>query len=73
MDEKSKVLVLGFQDDKGNNVSITINKPVIGLTGSEVSSAMDGMIASQSYGKEGFIKTKVSAKYVTQNEQGVTL
>lgn len=69
----SKVLVLSFTDTNGKSVSITINNPDLSVDGETVSAAMDQMIAATCYGKEAIISNKVSAKFVTLQNQSVTL
>lgn len=68
-----KVLVLTFADTNGKSVSVTINNPDTSVDGEMVSAKMDAMIVSAAYGKEALIANKVSAKFVTLQNQAVAL
>ena len=66
MEITKKTLVLGFTNALGKNVSLTINDPAEGLTGSTVKEAMDAIIASNALGADSLVANKVDAKYVIQ-------
>ena len=52
---------------------LTITKPKEGLTSDEISSAMTDIIAANALGEDSLVATKVSAKYVVQQTEAITL
>ena len=68
-----KNLVLTFGTGAGKEVKITIAKPKEGLASGEISSAMTDIIAANALGEDSLVTTKVSAKYVVQQTEAITL
>lgn len=68
-----KSLVLTFGTAGSKEVSLTISKPVSGLTGSEVTAVMDRVIAANAYGDGDIVNQKLGAKYVTQQVDEIVL
>lgn len=68
-----KNLVLGFTTISGGNLKLTINAPRQDMEGAEIGAAMDAIIASGVLGEEEVAAHKVSAKYVTQQEEEIEL
>lgn len=68
-----KVLVLGFKTTNGKTESVTINQPAEGIGAEIVVTAMEEMIAAGCYGKDGLIAEKASAKFVTLQNQSISL
>ena len=68
-----KSLVLTFGTGAGKEVKLTIAKPKTDLTSDEISVAMTDIIAANALGEDGLVATKVSAKYVVQQTEAITL
>ena len=68
-----KVLVLGFTNAIGKNVSVTVNEPVANASGEVISSVMDEIISSGALGEDGVVCNKIDAKYVVQQEEKIEI
>lgn len=68
-----KTLVMTFTTPAGGEVKLTINKPKEGLTGSNVSSAMDAIIATKALGESQLVTDKADAKFVIQETESLDL
>lgn len=68
-----KSLVLNFGTTGSKELKLAINKPAEGLTGTQIATVMDRIIAAQAYGKEALVDQKLSAKYVVQQVDEVAL
>ena len=68
-----KNLVLAFTTSSGGNLKLTINAPKPDMEGTEIAAAMDAIIDTGVLGKEEVAAHRVSATYVTQEEQEVEL
>lgn len=68
-----KVLVLGFETATGKTINLTINKPKEGMEGTEVFKAMESIVAAKALGEDALINSSISAKYVTQEEDALSL
>ncbi|WP_069999254.1 DUF2922 domain-containing protein [Cellulosilyticum sp. I15G10I2] len=68
-----KSLVLTFKTAGNKEVSLTITKPSNGITGQDISTAMDTMIAAGGYGDGDLVTEKLTAKYVTQQVENISL
>lgn len=73
MKETRRVLVLGFVNEIGKNVSLTINDPADNLTGEAIGSVMEEIIASVALGDEALVANKTDAKYVIQQIDEIAL
>ena len=68
-----KTLVLGFTTGAGENLKLTINAPKEELEGTDISAAMDEIIATNVFGNQETAQNKTSAKYVIQQEDEIEL
>lgn len=68
-----KTLILGFTTSAGESIKLTINAPKEGMEGTEISAAMDQIIAANALGEEGTASNKATAKYVIQEVDEVEL
>lgn len=75
MEVKRKTLVLSFVSGIGEVVNVSINNPNDQLEASEISAAMDQMIASQALGCDSSQRPvdKKAAKYVVQQQEEISL
>ena len=68
-----KNLVLTFKTGAGKEVKLTLTKPKESLAGSEINTAMTDIIEANALGEDGVVATKVSANYVVQQTEAITL
>lgn len=68
-----KVLVLCFGTDAGKQMSLTIKKPGDTLEGTDIKAAMERIVQTGAFGEEAVATTSLSAKYVKQEVEEVTL
>lgn len=68
-----RTLIMAFGTPAGGEVKLTINKPKDGLTGSQISAAMDQIIASNALGEAQLVSTKNDAKFVIQETESIEL
>ena len=68
-----KSLVLTFGTVGSKEVTLTITKPSDTLTGVNIASAMDQIIAANAYGDGDVVNQKLAAKYVTQQVDAIAL
>ena len=68
-----RALVLTFGTEGSKEVSITIAKPAEDLTATNITSAMDRVIAAKAYGDGDIVNQKLGAKYVVQQVEKITL
>ena len=68
-----RTLVLTFGTPAGAEVKLTINKPKEGLTGKNVSDAMEAIINAKALGEEQFVSSKVDAKFVIQETESLDI
>lgn len=60
-----KVLVMNFEDDQGKPFSLRVNDPKEGLTDEVVAKAMNDIIESDVFPKEGSLTKVVAAELVS--------
>ena len=68
-----RTLVLTFGTPAGGEVKLTINKPKEGLTGKDVSDAMEAIINTKSFGEVQTVSSKVDAKFVIQETESLDI
>ena len=68
-----KSLVLTFGTVGSKEVALTITKPSDTLTGAEIASAMDQIVATNAYGDGDAVNQKLGVKYVTQQVDVIAL
>ena len=73
MKETKRVLVLGFINEVGKNVNLTINDPADNLIGVCIASVMEEIIASAVLGDESLVSNVADAKYVIQQVEEISL
>ena len=68
-----RTLILTFKTPAGGEVKLTINKPKEGLTGKDVSDAMEAIINTKSFGEVQLVSSKVDAKFVIQETESLDI
>lgn len=68
-----KILVLTFGTPQGKKLKLTINNPKKSLTSEEISTIMDEIIDTRTFGQMQVVSEKLEAKYIIQEEESVEL